>query len=150
MNLNEMSRWCEAVIEAARTGKADMNHDRAQIEALGTSQQPEPTSLNRLRDKAYRGAASKGFYDKGQPSVGDYCANLHGEVSELWEAFRKGLLHKPCDKAADLTCLEEELADILIRCFDMAGALDVDLDRAVAEKMRYNATRSYRHGGKVA
>ena len=127
-----------------------MNTDRAQLEALGTSQQPESTSLNRLRDKAYQNAVSKGFYDKGKPTIGDYCANLHGEVSELWEAHRNGLLDAQCDKAAHLTCLEEELADILIRCFDMAGALDVDLDSAVAEKMRYNATRSYRHGGKVA
>ena len=75
-----------------------MNHDRAQIEALGTSQQPEPTSLNRLRDKAHQNAVNKGFYDAGTPDVSAYCANLHGEVSELWEAHRKGLLHAGCDK----------------------------------------------------
>ena len=107
-------------------------------------------NLNELRDKAYQNAVNKGFYDTGTPSVSAYCANLHGEVSELWEAHRKGTLSQPCDKNAELTYLEEELADILIRCFDMAGALQVDLDHAVAEKMRYNSTRSYRHDGKVA
>ena len=107
-------------------------------------------TLNELRDKAYQNARDKGFYDQGRPNMAAYCANLHGEVSELWEAHRKGMLDKPCDKMAELTCLEEELADVLIRCFDMAGALNVDLDAAVAEKMRYNSTRSYRHGGKVA
>ena len=107
-------------------------------------------SLNELRDKAYQNAVNKGFYDAGTPDVSAYCANLHGEVSELWEAHRKGLLHAGCDKPIMLNCLEEELADIVIRCLDMAGALSVNLDRAVAEKMRYNATRSYRHGGKVA
>ena len=107
-------------------------------------------TLNELRDKAYQNAQSKGFYDQGRPDMAAYCANLHGEVSELWEAHRKGLLDVQCDKPVMLTCLEEELADILIRCFDMAGALGVDIDAAVAEKMRYNSTRSYRHGGKVA
>ena len=37
MNLSEMSRYCEEVIAAARTGEADMNHYREQIEALGSS-----------------------------------------------------------------------------------------------------------------
>ena len=106
--------------------------------------------LNELRDKAYQNAVNKGFYDAGTPSVSAYCANLHGEVSELWEAHRKGTLAQPCDKNAELTCFEEELADILIRCFDMAGAFGIDLERSVAEKMRYNATRGYRHGGKIA
>lgn len=106
--------------------------------------------LNELRDRAYENAVNNGFYDHGTPNVSAYCSNLHGEVSELWEAHRKGTLLDQCDKPVALTCIEEELADILIRCFDMAGALQVDLDRAVEEKMRYNATRSYRHGGKVA
>mgnify|MGYP003611382978 CR=1 FL=1 len=106
--------------------------------------------LNELRDKAYQNAIAKGFYDTGTPCMSAYCSNLHGEVSELWEAHRKGMLLNQCDKPVALTCLEEELADILIRCFDMAGALQINLDYAVAEKMRYNATRSYRHGGKVA
>lgn len=107
-------------------------------------------NLNELRDKAYQNAVDHGFYDAGRPTVADYCANLHGEVSELWEAHRKGKLLDQCDKPVPLNCLEEELADIIIRCCDMAGAMQVDLDRAVAEKMAFNATRSYRHGGKVA
>lgn len=37
MNLSEMSRACEGVIAAARTGKVIMNTDRAQLEALGSS-----------------------------------------------------------------------------------------------------------------
>jgi hypothetical protein len=61
-------------------------------------------------------AASKGFHDEPVP-MAVACANLHGEVSELWEAYRRGMLDKPCDKktAEPLTCLEEELADIIIR-----------------------------------
>lgn len=41
-----------------------------------------------------------------------------------------------------------ELADILIRTFDLAAATGVDLEKAVREKMRYNRTRPFRHGKK--
>ena len=37
LTLAEMRTHCEAVIRAARTGKADMNHDRAQLKALGNA-----------------------------------------------------------------------------------------------------------------
>lgn len=41
-----------------------------------------------------------------------------------------------------------ELADIIIRVLDMCGWYGIDIEAAVAEKMEYNETRSYRHGGK--
>lgn len=43
-----------------------------------------------------------------------------------------------------------ELADVVIRVMDMAGALDLDLAGAMAIKMAWNRTRPYRHGGKRA
>ncbi len=46
--------------------------------------------------------------------------------------------------------LPSELADIVIRVFDLAGALGLDLDTAIEEKMAFNATRSHRHGGRAA
>jgi NTP pyrophosphatase (non-canonical NTP hydrolase) len=55
----------------------------------------------------------------------------------------------PCGRRP-LTCIEEELADIIIRTLDTAQAFGVDIDRAVTAKMAYNATRPHRHGGKLA
>jgi len=78
------------------------------------------------------------------------CTNLHGEVSELWEAARKNALRQRCDKDCDLTNVEEEIADIIIRALDMAYWLGVDADVAIARKMAYNETRPIRHGGKIA
>jgi NTP pyrophosphatase (non-canonical NTP hydrolase) len=46
--------------------------------------------------------------------------------------------------------LPSELADIIIRVLDLAASLDIDMDKAVIEKMQHNATRSARHGGKLA
>ena len=111
------------------------------------------TSLNELSKLAYQNAVDKGFhdddYDKSTVELyAKWTANIHGEVSELWEAARKGELKKPCDKSAytPLTCEEEELADIIIRVLDTAGARSIDIGRAVLLKMAYNATRQHMHG----
>ena len=66
------------------------------------------------------------------------------------EAARKGKLDEPCDKeGCDLTCAEEELADLLIRTMDCAVVLGVDLGRAVRRKSQYNAGRPFMHGKKA-
>ena len=41
-----------------------------------------------------------------------------------------------------------ELADIVIRCFDMAGVEGIDLAGMIGEKIVYNATRPFKHGRK--
>lgn len=120
-------------------------------------------SLNKIRDMVHSLAIGKGWYDNPETElqfVTRCVANLHGEVSEMWEAARKGQLHSPCDKEATvelgagesrrLTCIEEELADILIRALDMAGRLDINIEQALYAKHDYNATRPHRHGGKLA
>ena len=116
--------------------------------------------LNQLRDHVYEVSASKGFHDPDQEAMGfsRYTSNLHGEVSEIWEAFRAGTLDKECDKADKmraagtpvLTCAQEEIADIIIRTLDTAKALGVDVAFSVAAKDAFNQTRPPRHGGKHA
>ena len=61
------------------------------------------------------------------------------EVAEAMEAHRKGLKdsHLP-----ERSGVEVELADAVIRIFDLAGALRFDLGGAIAEKMAYNAQRA--------
>lgn len=41
-----------------------------------------------------------------------------------------------------------ELADIVIRSLDAADVWGIDLYAIIDEKLRYNETRGYRHGGK--
>ncbi len=64
---------------------------------------------------------------------------IHSEVSEAMEGHRKGLMD---DKLPHRPMVEVELADTLIRIADLAGAMNLDLGGAVAEKMIYNATRA--------
>ena len=106
-------------------------------------------SLNELAREFWQVAEDHGFHDVNN-SPPTWCANLHGEVSEFWEAWRKGVLDKLCDKAIELTCAEEELADIVIRALEVAEQMGIDMDRAVAAKHAYNKQRPYRHGGKQA
>lgn len=113
--------------------------------------------LNDMADIVWDTSEAKGFKDRFIP-LSESIANIHGEVSELWEAYRTEKLNEPCDKAdkmeavglCPLTCLEEELADIVIRALDTAVDNGVDIEEAVRIKNAFNRTREKRHGGKVA
>ena len=110
-------------------------------------------NLNELRNELHSLARAKGWYDDPETDgqfIARFVANTHAELSELWEAHRKGQLNQQCDKDAQLTCLEEEMADIIIRTLDACGRLGVDIDRAVRMKHKHNMNRAYRHGGKMA
>lgn len=63
-------------------------------------------------------------------------ALVTSEVGEAVEAVRKN----------DMSNMAEELADICIRVFDLAGALGLDLEQALQEKMAVNERRPYKHG----
>jgi NTP pyrophosphatase (non-canonical NTP hydrolase) len=105
--------------------------------------------LNTWRDEVHDLAREKGWYDH-ERKIPELCMLITCECAELVEAYRKGQLQEPCDKPIDLTCIEEEIADILIRTLDMAGAFGVDVVHAIATKHNYNIDRPKRHGGKLA
>lgn len=44
--------------------------------------------------------------------------------------------------------IPSELADIIIRVLDICAANGIDIAAAIADKMAFNETRPYRHGGK--
>ncbi len=62
----------------------------------------------------------------------------HSEVSEAMEGDRKNLMD---DKLPHRKMLEVELADAVIRIFDLAGAMNMDLGGALVEKLVYNVNR---------
>jgi len=71
-------------------------------------------------------------------NVGELLMLVVSELAEGMEGHRKNL---PDDKLPHRPMLEVELADAVIRIFDLAGGLDLDLGGAWREKMEYNMTR---------
>ena len=79
-------------------------------------------------------------YPKIQPTVnvGEKLMLIVTEVGEAMEGHRKLLMD---DHLPDRTMLEVELADVVIRVFDLAGGIGLDIAGAIAAKLQYNATR---------
>ena len=68
---------------------------------------------------------------------------IHSEVSEALEGYRNQI------PDGQKGCLAEELADVVIRIFDLCHRFDIDIAAAVARKHEQNKLRSYRHGNKL-
>lgn len=77
----------------------------------------------------------------GQPlkrNVGELLMLTVSELAEAMEGDRKNLMD---DKLPHRKMLEVELADAIIRIFDIAAGLGLNLGEAFVEKMEYNRTR---------
>ena len=112
-------------------------------------------SISWWQNECYKLACDKGFHDDGiNNSMPTLVANLVGECAELWEEYRKPEFDAKRTYYREKDGKPEggppELADIFIRTMDAAGALGIDLEKAVIEKHEFNKSRPFRHGGKRA
>lgn len=94
---------------------------------------------------AHKTADDAGWYrnpETGEPvkrNFGEVVALMHSELSEALEADRKSLMD---DKLPHRSGIECEFADCIIRIFDTAQALGLDLAGAIIEKNRFNQQRA--------
>lgn len=104
-------------------------------------------TIDELMGHSYNIAHERGWHDP--VIVMEKLCLIHSEVSEAVEEYRNNNIdgyyegEKPCGFGI-------ELADILIRVADLAQCLNIDLTEEIKEKMKYNKSRPYRHGGKRA
>ena len=120
-------------------------------------------NLNELRDKAYRNAVTHGFHDEELSNEHCLCLVI-SELMEAVEADRKGRFAKvPVDKKGTIfdertfhyqnkyfaenfetyikDCVEDELADAVIRLLDLAGLRNISIDDFLEEAI-YGASES--------
>lgn len=96
-------------------------------------------SLNDYRDESHQANVKAGWWnDFNEHTIAAKLCLVHSEISEAMEGVRKNRMD---DHLPHRLMVEVELVDALIRIFDIAGKLGLDLEGAYKEKSAYNAAR---------
>lgn len=124
--------------------------------------------LNKLAKEIYEGNKLRGF-DVRKDNLGQVLMLIVSELAEALEADRNNRYanieaYESCVNADDIfekdreeyikrsfeinikNSFEDEIADTLIRILDLCGAINLNIERHVNLKLKYNATREYMHG----
>jgi len=129
-------------------------------------------NLNDLSKQIYEGNKLRGF-DVSKENIGQTLMLVVSELAEALEADRKErraenkglkfLVEKPNQEWVNDSeehiemfkhhfelyikdTFEDEIADSFIRLFDLCGGLGIDIEKHIDLKLRYNSTRTFKHG----
>lgn len=103
-------------------------------------------SINGLVGIFHELSKSKGWYDKGEVNIPEKLALIHSEISEALDEYRHDRMKTWFTENGKPEGFMIEIADAVIRIFDLVGFLKEDLTEALHVKHKYNLNRPYRHG----
>lgn len=125
--------------------------------------------INTLIELSHATAKEKGFWDS-ERNLPELLMLTVSELSEALEALRKENKSNPAIVASLYDAyvedphpmdaetfkhefeshvknsFEDEIADTVIRLFDLCGGLGIDLETHILLKINYNKLRGYKHG----
>lgn len=125
-------------------------------------------NIQELAHVSHAAAKSKGFWD-GERNKPELLMLIVSEAAEALEALRKNRFSKK-EEVEELfeklfseqevslvefktefeskikNTFEDEIADTIIRLFDLAGGLNIDIQKHILLKLEYNMTRGHKHG----
>lgn len=124
---------------------------RAHDQAISKGWWEDYHDLQEIIDNGLEGYtdAEKAYYRKTFATIHDLSkiALIHSEQGEATEGLRHG--NPPDQHLSQFTSEEVEDADTIIRIMDKSQRKANRLGEAIIAKMRYNATRPYKHGKKI-
>lgn len=133
--------WAERDEAYFRAEKAE-----AEVERLrGVKADDVPfDALDAIADELNSISVSNGWYEP-EPSISDFCANVHAEVSELFQAYRENKLHEQCPKETPrhLSNFAEEIRDIITRSLCFSAWHGIPIGDAVRMKADVNRKRGW-------
>lgn len=95
-------------------------------------------NINEMVSLCYELSSDAGWHNKPR-EIGTMLMLIVSEIAEAMEGDRKNLMD---DHLPYRSMMEVELANAVIRIFDLAGKEGFDLGGAIIEKLRYNQQRA--------